>query len=235
MYRAKHLGRNQTCSFDAVPGVEAGQDPTNLYQFLQDGEISTIQALAAAVEARDPYTSGHSNRVAEYAVILAKTAEMSEHTQTVVRAAALLHDIGTIAIPDSILMKPGRLTPEERAIVQSHPAVGQAILSKASHMSEVIAPVRHHHEHHDGRGYPDGLRGEEIPLVARMIAIADAYVAMTSERPYRAALTPREALDELRRNAGTQFEPRLTELFAAAVESDVARAKSRAEAGRGAV
>jgi len=231
MYRAKHLGRNQTCSFDAVPGVEAGSDPTNLYQFLQDGEISTIQALAAAVEAKDPYTSGHSNRVAEYSVLMAKAGGLLEQDQTLVRAAALLHDIGKIAIPDSIMMKPGRLSPEERRIIQTHPSVGEAILSKASHMSEVLLPVRHHHEHYDGKGYPDGLGGEEIPVVARIIAIADAYVAMTSERPYRAALTAKEALEELRQNAGTQFDPGLVETFVTVLEGEVVGANPAAGAG----
>lgn len=211
--RAKQLGRNRVCRFDSVAGADANADPYQLHKFLKDGSLATIQALAAAVDAKDPYTQGHSQRVAAYAADLARAIGMPQDEVDLIYTTGTLHDVGKIGIPDSILKKPGPLDAEERAIMQTHPALGEVIVRKAPQLAATLPGVLHHHEAWDGRGYPNGLQGEAIPLLARVLAVADTFDAMTSDRPYRKGLSLEVALGEIEKGAGRQFDPRLAPAF----------------------
>lgn len=172
-----------------------------------------ISTLAQALEARDHYTQGHSSRVAEVAVLLARELGLSREEQDVVRHGCLLHDIGKIHVPDAVLRKPGALSDEEYTLMRKHPAIGEQICRPLIFARPFLAIVRHHHERWDGKGYPDGLKGEEVSLHARITAIADAWDAMTSDRPYRTALPPQVAFGRLEEGAGTQWDPNLIEVF----------------------
>ena len=175
--------------------------------------IETVAALAAAVEARDRYTRGHSRRVTEYSVEIARIMGKPEWFVKDIESAALLHDIGKIGFPDQILCNPGPLPPDGVHVIRKHPLAGENILKPVGSLSRLCSIVRHHHEQFDGSGYPDRLRGEEIPLAARMIAVADSFDAMTSERPYRPPRSRDDAVAELRRCSGTQFDPACVEVF----------------------
>ncbi len=174
---------------------------------------STIQALNKTVEAKDPYTSGHANRVEKFAVELAEAYHLPFESVQNIKTASILHDIGKIGINDSILNKATRLSQEEFHEIMRHPSIGADIISKVDFLKDITTIVKHHHERFDGKGYPDGLHGDEIPIEAAILTIADSYDAMTSDRPYRKALTQEEAFEELKRNAGTQFHPQLVETF----------------------
>lgn len=179
--------------------------------------VESLRAIISALEEKDSYTHGHSIRVAEYAVIIAQEVGLSEIEVREVELSALFHDIGKIGIPDAVLVKPARLTRAEFEIMKSHPCRSARILEKISHLRNLIPGIKYHHERFDGLGYPDGLRGGEIPLYARIILIADTYDAMTSTRPYRLALDKEIAFTELRSCAGTQFDPILVEKFISAM------------------
>ncbi|MDI7252887.1 MAG: HD-GYP domain-containing protein, partial [Actinomycetota bacterium] len=189
-----------------------------LFESLEEIYIEVITALANAIDARDAYTHGHSNRVMEYSVALAEGMGLSPEEVDVIRHASILHDVGKIGIREKILKKPGLLTEEERREMEYHPFIGTRILQSVKLLEPVMPLVYHHHERYDGTGYPDGLKGEEIPLGSRIIAVADAFESMTSDRPYRKALPLEEALAELRRGAGRQFDPRVVEVFLRLVE-----------------
>jgi putative nucleotidyltransferase with HDIG domain len=180
---------------------------------LQDTYLMTIEALAAAVEARDPYTHGHTRRVEEYAVIMAKALGCSEAEINALRRACVLHDIGKIGIEDSILRKQARLEPEESMRMQKHPVLGVDMLKGIDFLDAVLPLIRHHHERWDGNGYPDELREDEIPLGARILAVADAVDAMTSDRPYRAARTFEYAKTEILKGSATHFDPEVVTAF----------------------
>ena len=167
----------------------------------------TTEALANAIDAKDKYTSGHSIRVALYSRRIAREARLPEKTCEQVYFAALLHDVGKIGVPLEIINKIGKLTDEEYAEIKKHPVFGDQILSSIQTAPYLAVGARHHHERYDGRGYPDGLSGEDIPLIARIIAVADAYDAMTSVRSYREPLTREAVKEELRKGIGTQFDP----------------------------
>ncbi len=184
-----------------------------MYQELQAGSLRSIQALATAVEARDPYTRGHSERVAGMSVELGLRLGLPRPQLRQIRDLCLLHDIGKIGISDQILLKPTRLSEEEFGVIRSHPVIGQMIISPLQLQGEEVAIVRSHHERYDGRGYPDGLQGEQIPLSVRIATICDAFDAMTSDRPYRKALPVLKAMDELVGRSGRQFDPVLVEVF----------------------
>jgi len=180
---------------------------------VEETYISTLQAISAAIDSNDTYANGHAARVAEYAVKIAKGLGFSPTQMEKLRDAALLHDIGRIWIPDHILRKEGPLTPEEMATVKSHPVLGAEILSEIPSLQDKIPAILHHHERYDGKGYPHGLKGWEIPLEARILAVADAFDAMTSDRPYRSARLLRESLEEIYEGAGRQFDPKVVEGF----------------------
>ena len=175
--------------------------------------LNTITSFVNALEAKDKYTEGHSKRVAESAVLMAQSCGLSQKERTHMRLAGLLHDIGKVGIREKTLHKPGRLTDEEYEEVKKHPLIAERILKPIEELRPVIPVIKHHHERYDGLGYPGGLRGEEIPLGARILALSDAYDAMTSERPYRTAFGHDRALEEIRMNAGQQFDPCLVDHF----------------------
>jgi putative nucleotidyltransferase with HDIG domain len=180
---------------------------------LQDTYLMTIEALAAAVEARDPYTHGHTQRVEEYAVIMAKAIGSTEAEISAIRRASVLHDIGKIGIEDVILRKQARLEPDEALRMQKHPVIGVDMLKGIDFLDPVLPLIRHHHERWDGNGYPDQLREDEIPLGARILAVADALDAMTSDRPYRAARTFEYAKTEILKGSATHFDPEVVTAF----------------------
>ncbi len=189
-----------------------------LFTSLQEAYLATVRSLAAAVDAKDTYTRGHSDRVAGYATMIAESMGLSHEQRIALEMAAYLHDIGKIGVAEEILLKPGMLTDDEMAQMRHHPLIGANILKPVAFPWAITPVVRHHHEHYDGTGYPAGLRGEEIPLLARILTAADSYEAMTADRPYRAGRSVTEAVEELRRCAGTQFDPRVVEVLAAIVE-----------------
>lgn len=167
-----------------------------------------LELMVAAIEARDPYTSGHSRRVSEHAKVIAQIVGLRGSVAKRVEVAALLHDVGKIhEVFAPILQKPGRLTEDENAVMQTHPIKSEELVSKVSQLRDVVAPVRHHHENWDGTGYPDGLAGEKIPLASRIIMFADTIDAMTSDRPYRKALDADAVRAELTKHRGRQFDP----------------------------
>jgi putative nucleotidyltransferase with HDIG domain len=175
--------------------------------------VDTITAFVNAIEAKDRYLKGHSARVALYAGEIAQGLAMTPDLIEVVRRGALLHDLGKLSIMDTILRKPERLTAEEFTIIKSHPVVGAKILEPLRFLTRETCAVRHHHERWDGTGYPDGLGGEEIPLVARVVTVADVFDAITSDRPYRTALALDEAREEITRGIGSHFDPAVAEAF----------------------
>ena len=180
---------------------------------LRETFLGAVQALAEALEAKDPYTNGHSRRVTEIAVTLASEMGMTPGQVAQVRLAGMVHDIGKIGVPEEILHKPGRLSNDEFLCIEEHSAIGERILKPIIRDDEVLAMVRYHHEKFTGGGYPEGIAGEQIPIGARLLAVADAFDAMTSSRPYRRALSVEVARQQLRDNSGTQFDPEVVDLF----------------------
>jgi HD-GYP domain-containing protein (c-di-GMP phosphodiesterase class II) len=181
--------------------------------------LGTIRALAAAVDEKDPYTRGHSDRVTKYSMIIARAFGLDEMTVETIRISAQLHDVGKIGIDDRILKKPGFLTPEEFEIMKQHPVKGFNIMKTIEQMGEVLPGLRSHHEQWDGNGYPDRLKGEEIPLIARIIAVADTLDAMTTNRPYQQAFTFEAAVDKINKNVGVKYDKKVVAAFNQAIEA----------------
>lgn len=178
-----------------------------------DESQNMIFTLTLTLESKDSNTRGHSERVAEYVHSLADFLDLPETDKKNIWRAAILHDIGKIGIPDIILNKSSGLTEDEWEIMKSHPVRGESICSKLKFAREILPIIRHHHEHYNGAGYPDGLIGESIPYLARIVSVADTVDAMTSPRNYRLPVTMEEAVEELKRCAGTQFDPAIVEAF----------------------
>jgi len=188
-----------------------------VYMKLKGTYVDTVSALVQALEAKDPYTRGHSERVAKYAEATARELKLPDEKVEVLKYAALLHDIGKIGIARRILNKPGRLSNDEFKRIKTHPRIGAEIIGDIDFLQSAIPAVYYHHEHLNGRGYAQGLAGDSIPLLARIMAVADSYDAMTSTRPYRPALSPEEAAAELIECSGSQFDGRIVEAFVSAM------------------
>ncbi len=201
--------------FDAAAGIlGAFHQNVTRYAELKSLFMGTVRALTATVDAKDPYTRGHSDRVAHLARDLALAARLSPKEAEDAFLAGVVHDVGKIGVPESILRKAGRLTDEEFAIIKSHPITGFDILKDIPQMSDVISGVLHHHERWDGKGYPHAVEGQQIPIIARLLALPDAFDAMCSNRAYRAGMTRDKVLEEIDNCAGGQFDPHLARIFA---------------------
>ncbi len=221
LYYAKVRGRNAVETYQAVKK----ELPTLDFEELKRQELSVtaLHSLAAAVDARDPYSREHSIRVASFAERLGKAAGLTPNELRAIRVAALLHDIGKIGIHDSVLQKAGPLDEKEWREVKEHPSRAVQILKGVPGIEEAIPIIPHHHERYDGKGYPDGLKGKDIPIGARILAIADAYEAMIAERAFRKANTPKGALLEIKKGALRQFDPDLANLFIGMMGPEVNR------------
>lgn len=209
-------------------GIETYELSSNnhlLVDSVKDLFYTTIKSISAALDARDSYTHGHSLRVTLYSLIMAEALGVSEEGQELIETMGLLHDIGKIGIPDSILLKPGRLTEEEFEIIKTHPQQGKTILKDIKKLNAIAQWLACHHERWDGRGYPYKIKGEQIPFSARIVAIADTYDAMTSDRSYRKGLPHEVALAEIQKCAGSQFDPTCASVFVK-VESTILAAKN---------
>lgn len=191
--------------------------------------MGTISALVQALEAKDPYTRGHSERVAKYAEMIAREIKLPEDRIEILRYAALLHDIGKIGIARKVLNKPGRLNFEEFKRIQAHPRIGAGIIGDIDFLKDAIPAVYHHHEHLNGRGYSEGLKGDRIPLLARIMTVADSFDAMTSTRPYRPALSFEEAATELNECRNSQFDGRIVDAFINAMDISFTEKSPRIE------
>jgi putative nucleotidyltransferase with HDIG domain len=217
LYYAKQAGGNRVCPFSRIATplavtTEAGTEA-------EQEALGIIYALAAAVEAKDPHSYDHSRKVSRCAVALAEGLGLAKEEIAILRAAAMLHDIGKIGIPDEVLKKTSALDAEEWSTIRIHPRVGATIISHVSSLSRCVPAVLYHHENYDGSGYPEGLKGTAIPLYARLLAIADAFAAMTSSRPYRHALPYDRVIEELKRGAEKQFDPQLVQVFLTVAKS----------------
>lgn len=185
----------------------------NTNDMLEKAYLEGIETLRYTVEAKDAYTRGHSDRVSELSILIGKKANLSEEDLKTLKIGGLFHDIGKIGVPDSILLKEAKLTDDEYSEIKNHPSIGAHILSTATIFKDIIPIVKHHHERYDGHGYPGQLRGEDIPYLARITAIADSFDAMTSRRTYRDSLPIDTVIAEFERCKGTQFDPDLTDAF----------------------
>ena len=192
---------------------------SNLYEEIHAAFLELSEALAQSIEKRDPYTGGHTKRVLAFSLAIAKYMNLSTDEIENLKVAAILHDIGKIGVEDRILRKKEKLTEEEYKEMQKHPIVGAEIIGHIKQLKDVIPGMRYHHERADGKGYPDGLKGVNIPLIARIISVADTYDAMTTNRPYHTALDEAKAIAELKRCAGLQFEKDIVDAFIQAYEN----------------
>lgn len=178
---------------------------------LEQAYMENIETLRYTVDAKDSYTKGHSERVSEYAVLLGKKLCINSDDLYTLRIGGLFHDVGKIGIPDNILTKKDKLTDEEYEEIKQHPSIGAKILSNAAIFTDIVPIVKHHHERYDGTGYPDHLKGEEIPYMARIVAVADAFDAMASRRPYRDSVEIEKIVKQISENKYTQFDPQIAD------------------------
>ena len=206
--------------------VSIAVENARLYEALEENCFNMVTALAKSLEAKDKYTSGHSQRVAEYSSVMARTMGVSDKDMTTLRHAALLHDIGKIGISEFIINKTDKLNDTEFATIKSHPCQGEQIIKPLTFLDDAIHHIRSHHESFDGRGYPDRLGGDDLSLLTRIMTVADAFDAMTSDRTYRSSMKTNKAVSELRRVAGKQFDPEVVDAFAS---SEIVKMKSDLE------
>ena len=201
------------------------EELTESNEKLEQAYLDMVETLRFTVEAKDSYTRGHSDRVSEYSVLIGEKVGLPEDQIKLLKVGGLFHDIGKIGIPDSILLKPDKLTDDEYSEIKNHPSIGAHILGSAAVFKDIVPIVKHHHEKFDGRGYPSGLKDGEIPYLARIAAIADTFDAMTSKRSYRNALDMQIVKDEIERCKGTQFDPQLSDVFLDILENDFDKIK----------
>jgi putative nucleotidyltransferase with HDIG domain len=219
-----HAGRTElsdlayTFNFMSTQLDQYNKENARLYAALERGYLETIRALASAIDAKDPYTRGHSERVAKLSVEIGRELGLDDATLRVLEFGGILHDVGKIGIPEQVLGKPARLTPEEFLLVRAHAAIGAEIVDGVEFLKSAEPAIRHHHERWDGGGYPDGLRGDKIPLIARIVNAADTWDACTSERPYHKAASPREAIGILASGRGAQLDPAVHDAILKALE-----------------
>jgi len=218
-YTAQDLKILNALSFYVATTIQTAK----LYDDLKETFVTTIYTLAETIEKRDPYTGGHTRRVMAYSVAIAQVLQLPQDAIERVRMAAILHDIGKIGVSDSILLKSGELTEEEFQEIKMHPIYGEEILKHIKQLHDIIPGVKFHHERYDGLGYPENLAGKEIDLTARIVAVADSFDAMTTNRSYKDALPLELALDELRINAGTQFDPLIVNAFLHGCETGIVK------------
>ena len=209
------------------------------YSALKAAYADTVRSLVGALEAKDPYTRGHSERVAKYAAAIGNRMQFDPKLMAQIEHASLLHDLGKLTLPQSLLLKPSSLTDLETLCVREHPVVGARLIERVPHLRDIAGFVRHHHERFDGAGYPWGVIGKDIPLVARVLAVADSFDAMTSSRSYRPALGVEQAVAELVSGSGSQFDPAVVEAFlstgrqqAPIVDNDAFGLRGRVDIGR---
>ena len=200
--------------------IATSVDNFELNRDIEETYYETLLMLARVVEAKDPYSAGHLERVNTYVSRMADALKLDDETKKTLVGGAALHDLGKVGIQDSILKKEDKLTPEEYEIIKDHSVIGENILKPLRSMSKLAKLVRHHHELYDGTGYPDGLKGEDIPLISRILTIADIYDSMTTDRPYHKAMPKKEALDTLRLYAGNKVDPKLVEVFIRVSENE---------------
>jgi putative nucleotidyltransferase with HDIG domain len=184
-----------------------------LYESIYENLFSTLYAFVEMIEARDPYTKQHSARVTKYAMLIAKNVGCSQEEMDTLNVSGNLHDIGKIGIPDNILLKPGPLTDDEYEVIKKHPGIGSNIIGHFDMWLDERRIIRHHHERWDGKGYPDRLKGEEIPFLSRILSVADVYDALTSDRSYRKKMSDDVAIKIIRENTGTQFDGAIVDIF----------------------
>jgi HD-GYP domain-containing protein (c-di-GMP phosphodiesterase class II) len=194
-------------------------DNARLYEELNEMAWQLVDGLSGALEKRDSYAGGHPQRVLHICLAIAKYLPLSSEDKRQLGLAAILHDIGKVGIADRILTKNGRLTVEEQEIIREHPCIGATIVGNVKQLLPIIPGIKYHHEHYDGTGYPDGLRDEEIPLIARIIAVADTYDAIIHERSYHRGVSKGEAVEVITENTGTQFDPKIVNVFAQALDN----------------
>ena len=228
MYQAKSMGRNRVVAYSNEIQNDQNPDPYKLYLLLHATDVSTIEAMAAAVDSKGQRYQGFSKAVMNHCIEIAQELGLPEEEQNNVRIASLLHDIGKLAIPDAVLNKQDHLNEEEHLIIKNHPALGCAIVQKSPHLKSMLPGILYHHERWNGSGYPNCLKGEEIPLIARIVAVADAFHAMLTKRPNGEARSISEAKREISSCAGTQFDPKVVKAFLAVLEREEAQSTEKA-------
>jgi HD-GYP domain-containing protein (c-di-GMP phosphodiesterase class II) len=216
----KHFDKSDLRDLQALSGLIAvAVENARLYEEIHEAFLGSVTALSLSIEKRDTYTGGHTKRVLDFALAIGEEMGLTEKELHDLKLSAILHDVGKIGIPDNVLNKPAPLDDAEFKIMKRHPKIGAAIMGKIPFFKDILPGMRYHHETMDGKGYPYGLRGEQIPLQARIVAVADAFDAMTSNRPYRDGMPVAKAVGELRRCSDTQFDGKVVEAFVRAIES----------------
>jgi diguanylate cyclase (GGDEF)-like protein len=227
LYSAKALGRNNVQRYQEALEYEVNKHIDHLKNVFENPTLKTIGNLAALVDQKSIHYSHHSKEVTKYALLMAEALNLNSEMRECLRIASLLHDLGLVGVPDYILNKPGPLDPEEKAIIHKHPKAIQALFTPNPQLMEAIPIIVAHHERFNGTGYPSGLKGPEIPLLSRILSIAEAYQAMTSFRPYRRSMTHDEAIQEIKRHKGTQFDPEIVDTFISVISKEKSNIKDK--------
>lgn len=225
LYFSKEHGRDKVSTYQELLTGTIKEIPAELANILADPELKNVEMLARSIDAKSTYTKNHSLEVASYAVMLGKEFQLDDVKMQSLKVASLLHDIGTIGIPDYVINKPGPLTNEEKSIIQGHPALAEMVLKRYPHIEDILPAILYHHERYDGNGYPLGLKGDDIPVLARILSVSEAYQAMISPRPHRRRKSKKEAIKELEKEAGRQFDPKIVNIFVNILDSKKEKAE----------